>query len=69
VSRGDKVSQKKDIETARKLKEDIWILRSIFYFEFEKDQNKELLLEGLKTIAMATDGMVKLVQKTHLTLF
>ena len=33
--------------------------------KFEKDQNKELLLEGLKTIAMATDGMVKLAQKSY----
>jgi len=32
--------------------------------EFEKDQNKELLLEGLKTIAMATEGMSKLAEKT-----
>jgi probable addiction module antidote protein len=33
--------------------------------EFEKDQNKELLLEGLKTIAMATEGMSKLAEKTR----
>ena len=33
--------------------------------EFEKDQNKELLLEGLKTIAMATEGMSNLAKKTH----
>ncbi|MDR1941165.1 MAG: putative addiction module antidote protein [Endomicrobium sp.] len=32
--------------------------------EFEKDQNKELLLKGLKTIAMATEGMSNLAKKT-----
>ena len=36
--------------------------------EFEKDQNKELLLEGLKTIAIATEGMSKLAQKTNCSL-
>ena len=35
--------------------------------EFAKDQNKELLLEGLKTIAIATETMSGLAEKTKMS--
>jgi probable addiction module antidote protein len=40
--------------------------KNYIFREFEKDQNKELLLEGLKTITLATNGMAKTAQAAKL---